>query len=103
SGCNVLTLADLREPARGPVLAGMPAGSSDEADAQILRLTADNLLPPCSELEAEAEAAEAERAAQEEAEAAAGDDDPATDGDPADENAAPVGPEPVPGENCRSV
>jgi len=46
-GCNVFTLGDLREPARESVRAGMPSGSLPEATGQVVRLAADNLLPPC--------------------------------------------------------
>ena len=46
-GCNVFTLGDLREPARESVRAGMPSGSLSEATGQVVRLAADNLLPPC--------------------------------------------------------
>ena len=48
AGCDVLTLGDLREPARETVRAGMPSGSLAEAGAQVHRLAQDNLLPPCT-------------------------------------------------------
>lgn len=47
AGCNVFTVGDLREPARETVRAGMPSGSLADANAQVVRLAQDNLLPPC--------------------------------------------------------
>ncbi|MEE3065966.1 MAG: protein phosphatase 2C domain-containing protein [Actinomycetota bacterium] len=45
--CRLMQLQDLRPAARAQVLAGLPAGSLDEAESQLKELSANNLLPPC--------------------------------------------------------
>ena len=45
--CRLMQLQDLRPAARAQVLAGLPAGTLDEAEAQLKELSANNLLPPC--------------------------------------------------------
>ncbi|BBX41040.1 PP2C family protein-serine/threonine phosphatase [Mycobacterium simiae] len=45
--CRLLQLQDLRPAARAQVLAGLPAGTLDQAESQLKELAASNLLPPC--------------------------------------------------------
>jgi protein phosphatase len=45
--CRTMQLQDLRPAARAQVLAGLPAGTLDEAESQLKELSANNLLPPC--------------------------------------------------------
>jgi protein phosphatase len=45
--CRLMQLQDLRPAARAQVLAGLPAGTLDEAESQLKELSANNLLPPC--------------------------------------------------------
>jgi PPM family protein phosphatase len=45
--CRMMQLQDLRPAARAQVLAGLPAGTLDEAESQLKELSANNLLPPC--------------------------------------------------------
>jgi protein phosphatase len=45
--CRLLQMQDLRPAARAQVLAGLPAGTLDEAESQLKELSANNLLPPC--------------------------------------------------------
>ncbi|MCV7333326.1 serine/threonine-protein phosphatase [Mycobacterium cookii] len=47
SGCQLMKLSDLAESARAQVAAGLPAGTLDQADAQLRRLAAESLLPLC--------------------------------------------------------
>jgi PPM family protein phosphatase len=45
--CRLMKLSDLAESARAQVAAGLPAGTLDQADAQLRRLAAESLLPLC--------------------------------------------------------
>ncbi|SPM33833.1 potassium ABC transporter ATPase, partial [Mycobacterium rhizamassiliense] len=45
--CHVLQLQDLRPAERAQVQAGLPAGTLDDAEAQLRELSANSLLPPC--------------------------------------------------------
>jgi protein phosphatase len=45
--CRVIQLQDLRPPERAQVQAGLPAGTLDDAEAQLRELSANSLLPPC--------------------------------------------------------
>ena len=45
--CQLMKLSDLAESARAQVAAGLPAGTLDQADAQLRRLAAESLLPLC--------------------------------------------------------
>lgn len=127
-GCNVFTLGDLREPARESVRAGMPSGSLPEATGQVVRLAADNLLPPCETSDPKPAEGTDEKATPSSSSPsptpttgqpgpAEGDtrttptdpapregSDPAADEDPAtpSSSARPAPPQ-VPGENCRAV
>jgi PPM family protein phosphatase len=46
-GCQPMKLSDLAESARAQVAAGLPAGTLDQADAQLRRLATESLLPLC--------------------------------------------------------
>ncbi|MBS9533745.1 serine/threonine-protein phosphatase [Mycobacterium sp. M1] len=46
--CRLMTLQDLRPPARQQVSNGLPAGTLDDAIAQLRNLARDSLLPPCA-------------------------------------------------------
>ncbi|HET9875477.1 MAG TPA: protein phosphatase 2C domain-containing protein [Mycobacterium sp.] len=46
-GCRLMTLQDLRPPARQQVANGLPAGTLDNAISQLRNLAHDSLLPPC--------------------------------------------------------
>ncbi len=46
-GCRLMTLEDLRPPARQQVINGLPVGSLDDAIKQLRNLAHDSLLPPC--------------------------------------------------------
>jgi len=46
-GCHLMKLADLRPSARAQVTAGLPAGTLDEAIAQLRELSTSSLLPLC--------------------------------------------------------
>ena len=46
-GCQPMKLSDLAESARAQVTAGLPAGTLDQADAQLRRLSTESLLPLC--------------------------------------------------------
>ncbi|MGV0625132.1 PP2C family protein-serine/threonine phosphatase [Mycolicibacter minnesotensis] len=46
-GCRLMTLQDLRPPARQQVNNGLPAGTLDDAITQLRNLARDSLLPPC--------------------------------------------------------
>jgi protein phosphatase len=46
-GCKLMTLQDLRPPARQQVADGLPAGTLDDAIKQLRNLAHDSLLPPC--------------------------------------------------------
>lgn len=46
-GCHPMKLQDLRPSERAQVAAGLPAGSLDEAIAQLRRLSGNSLLPHC--------------------------------------------------------
>ncbi|WP_010539715.1 PP2C family protein-serine/threonine phosphatase [Dietzia alimentaria] len=101
SGCDVFTLGDLREPARESVRAGMPSGSLAEANAQVSRLTQDNLLPPCepADEKKDPEAAPSSSTPSPSTEATPPSDRPEQ---PTSRPALPTPPQ-VPGENCRAV
>jgi protein phosphatase len=45
--CQPMKLSDLAESARAQVSAGLPAGSLDQANAQLRRLSTESLLPLC--------------------------------------------------------
>ncbi|MGA9490010.1 MAG: PP2C family serine/threonine-protein phosphatase [Mycobacterium sp.] len=45
--CRLMKLSDLAESARAQVAAGLPAGTLEQADAQLRRLAAESLLPLC--------------------------------------------------------
>ena len=45
--CRVMQLQDLRPAERAQVQAGLPAGTLDDAEAQLRELSANSLLPPC--------------------------------------------------------
>jgi PPM family protein phosphatase len=45
--CQPMKLSDLAESARAQVAAGLPAGTLEQADAQLRRLSTESLLPPC--------------------------------------------------------
>jgi len=45
--CQPMKLSDLAESARAQVAAGLPAGTLDQANAQLRRLATESLLPPC--------------------------------------------------------
>jgi serine/threonine protein phosphatase PrpC len=45
--CRLMKLSDLAESARAQVAAGLPAGTLEQADAQLRRLATDSLLPLC--------------------------------------------------------
>jgi serine/threonine protein phosphatase PrpC len=45
--CQPMKLSDLAESARAQVAAGLPAGSLDQANAQLRRLSTESLLPLC--------------------------------------------------------
>jgi protein phosphatase len=45
--CRLMTLQDLRPPARQQVSNGLPAGALDDAIIQLRNLARDSLLPPC--------------------------------------------------------
>jgi serine/threonine protein phosphatase PrpC len=55
--CRLLKPSDLAESARAQVVAGLPAGTLDEANAQLRRLAGDSLLPLCPLARAQAPAA----------------------------------------------
>ncbi|BBY06366.1 PP2C family protein-serine/threonine phosphatase [Mycobacterium noviomagense] len=46
-GCHLMKLDDLRPAERTQVSAGLPAGSLDDAIAQLRELSTNSLLPPC--------------------------------------------------------
>jgi protein phosphatase len=46
-GCHLMKLDDLRPAERTQVAAGLPAGSLDDAIAQLRELSTNSLLPPC--------------------------------------------------------
>lgn len=46
-GCALMKVQDLRPSERAAVTAGLPAGSLDDAIAQLRDLSRDSLLPPC--------------------------------------------------------
>ena len=119
AGCDVLTLGDLREPARESVRAGMPSGSLSEANAQVTRLAQDNLLPAC-EPDQRAERRGTERSAEPTSPSSPSPDAsatpaPAGPGAPTSDTraepsasaepspAARPAPAQVPGETCRAV
>lgn len=102
SGCDVFTLGDLREPARETVRAGMPSGSLAEADAQVSRLTEDNLLPPCELREQQERPREQTSSSPSPAAASAPPGEAATPDEPATPP-SPTTSAPVPGETCRAV
>lgn len=123
-GCDVLTLGDLREPARAAVRAGMPSGSLAEASAQVTRLAQDNLLPECEpgtrEGRRDGEPSSSSRTPAptpagptpgadatpspdgDQPSTGAGPSAPGADGDASATSARPA-PAQVPGENCRAV
>jgi PPM family protein phosphatase len=45
--CQPMKLSDLAQSARAQVAAGLPAGTLEQATAQLRRLSTDSLLPPC--------------------------------------------------------
>jgi PPM family protein phosphatase len=45
--CHLMTLQDLRRPGQAQVQGGMPGGTLDQAESQLKKLLADNLLPLC--------------------------------------------------------
>jgi protein phosphatase len=45
--CQLMKLSDLAESARAQVAAGLPAGTLEQADAQLRRLSTESLLPLC--------------------------------------------------------
>ena len=45
--CQLFRVGDLKQPAQRQVIAGLPAGSEDEAIGQINQLARDSLLPVC--------------------------------------------------------
>ena len=45
--CQLMKLSDLKEPARAQVAAGLPAGTLEQAGAQLRRLATESLLPLC--------------------------------------------------------
>ncbi len=45
--CQPMKLSDLAQSARAQVAAGLPAGTLEQADAQLRRLSTESLLPPC--------------------------------------------------------
>ena len=45
--CQLMKLSDLAESARAQVAAGLPAGTLDQANAQLRRLSTESLLPLC--------------------------------------------------------
>ena len=47
SGCQLMKLTDLAESARAQVAAGLPAGTLDQANEQLRRLSTESLLPLC--------------------------------------------------------
>jgi len=47
ANCQPMKLSDLAESARAQVGAGLPAGTLDQADAQLRRLATESLLPLC--------------------------------------------------------
>jgi PPM family protein phosphatase len=47
SGCQLMKLTDLAESARAQVTAGLPAGTLDQANEQLRRLSTESLLPLC--------------------------------------------------------
>ncbi|MFZ0903057.1 MAG: serine/threonine-protein kinase [Mycobacterium sp.] len=47
SDCQPMKLSDLAESARAQVAAGLPAGTLEQADAQLRRLSTESLLPLC--------------------------------------------------------
>lgn len=105
-GCNVLTLGDLREPAREGVRAGLPSGSLDDASAQITRLAEENLLPECPPAGATPPAKPGETKAPETKapETKPGETKP-PETKPGESKAPETtpAPTPVPGRDCRAV
>jgi PPM family protein phosphatase len=47
SDCHLMKLSDLAQSARAQVAAGLPAGTLEQANAQLRRLSTESLLPPC--------------------------------------------------------
>ena len=47
SGCQLMTLRDLRRPGQVQVQTGLPGGSLDQAESQLRQLLAEYLLPTC--------------------------------------------------------
>jgi protein phosphatase len=47
SDCHPMKLSDLAQSARAQVAAGLPAGTLEQANAQLRRLSTESLLPPC--------------------------------------------------------
>ena len=45
--CQPMKLSDLAPSARAQVAAGLPAGTLEQADSQLRRLSTESLLPPC--------------------------------------------------------
>jgi serine/threonine protein phosphatase PrpC len=45
--CQPMKLSDLAQSARAQVAAGLPAGTLEQANAQLRRLSTESLLPPC--------------------------------------------------------
>jgi PPM family protein phosphatase len=45
--CHLMKVSDLAESARAQVAAGLPAGTLEQADAQLRRLSTESLLPLC--------------------------------------------------------
>ncbi|MDT5320833.1 MAG: family protein phosphatase, partial [Mycobacterium sp.] len=45
--CRLMKLSDLAESARAQVAAGLPAGTLEQANAQLRRLSTESLLPLC--------------------------------------------------------
>ena len=97
--CRPLKPSDLAESARAQVVAGLPAGTLDQANAQLRRLTSESLLPLCPLARAQAPVREP------------GAQTSVPQGPPASPSpttpAAPPGtalspPPPQPGTNCRT-
>jgi protein phosphatase len=60
-GCQPMKLSDLAESARAQVAAGLPAGTLEQADAQLRRLSSDSLLPLCPPARAQSPPSTAEQ------------------------------------------
>lgn len=48
SGCQLMTLRDLRRPGQVQIQTGLPGGSLDQAESQLRQLLAEYLLPVCT-------------------------------------------------------